>query len=398
MPVKLQRNERRLLIGAGILLLALAGASVIVAPPEAGRGGGGASTYSANWGGSKAAYLLLESLGYNVRRWESSPLDLPQDDAEEHGVLILAEPTVSATKEEKIAIRVFLQRGGTVVATGSKASGLLPDVTSFEEGLPFADFEQFHPVALSPLVRGVSEINMRPPLDGGPSAKTAEVIFSGAQKAGVITVPIGKGRVIWWAESYPLTNGGLRSLDNATFFLNCMGAPAGQPIYWDEYFHGVQNSFWTYLARTPVPWGMAQIGILFAAILVTHSRRNGPIRVPQGHSRLSPLEFVETLGDLYHEAHAGTAAVKILYERLRFQLLRSLALPANVGAKELAKSASEALRWDRPDLTEALEQGELAKRGVPMQEEEALALVKRLYTYSKKLEPGSVPEKKRTRE
>ena len=63
MPVKLQRNERRLLIGSGILLLALAGLSVMVSPPEAGRGGGGASTYSADWGGSKAAYLLLENLG-----------------------------------------------------------------------------------------------------------------------------------------------------------------------------------------------------------------------------------------------------------------------------------------------------------------------------------------------
>src|SRR5262249_9128229 len=150
------------------------------------------------------------------------------------------------------------------------------------------------------------------------------------QKTAVVTMSVGKGTVIWWAESFPMTNGGLRSADNATLFLNSVGAQKEQTIYWDEYFHGVQSSLWAYVGKTPVPWGIAQLGILFVAILLTHSRRNGPIRLPQGTSRLSPLEFVETLGDLYHEAHAGTAAVRIFSERLRFQLIRTLGLPANV--------------------------------------------------------------------
>ena len=67
----------------------------------------------------------------------------------------------------------------------------------------------------------------------------------------------------------------------------------------------------------------------FSPFVATFSRRHGPISTPIQPSRLSPLEFVETLGDLYLSAHAGSAAVRIADQRLRFQLSRQLGLPPN---------------------------------------------------------------------
>jgi Cu+-exporting ATPase len=57
-----------------VVLLALTYA-VGPAPPQ--QAIGYPSSYSAEWAGTKAAYLLLREQGYPVERWEKSPEDLP---------------------------------------------------------------------------------------------------------------------------------------------------------------------------------------------------------------------------------------------------------------------------------------------------------------------------------
>jgi len=394
----LEQSERKLLIGAGVLPVLLVVISVLVSPPQEANGAGGPSSYSASWGGTKAGYLLLQRLGYQVHRWENPPqelLDEGDEESEKDEVLILAEPMQAPSSEDKTAIRMFLQRGGTVLATGSSAAKFLPEATSFGEADPFSERVSFHPVAVSPLMHGAPDIKMAAQ-HWVPESKSSMVVYGNEESAAVVTIAVGKGQVIWWADSFPMTNGGLRQANDVELFLNSVGDAEGRTVYWDEYFHGVQNSLWTYLAKTPAPWGIAQIGIVFLAVILTYSRRQGPIRVPQTGSRLSPLEFVETLGDLYHAAHAGTTAVRILFERLRFQLQRNLGLPANASAKELAQTASETLRWNKSELTEVLEKSEQAKRGNVMEEKECLSLVKQLYAYSKKLEAGKNSDGERT--
>ncbi|MBS1842126.1 MAG: DUF4350 domain-containing protein [Acidobacteria bacterium] len=397
MHLGLERSERKLVLGAGVLLVILVVVSVLVSPPENANGTGGASSYSAEWSGTKAGYLFLQGMGYRVERWESQPQELPDKAAEEGAVLILAEPSQKPTEGDKRTIRMFLQRGGTVLATGAKVAEFLPDAQKFEEGEKFAAYETFHPVEVSPLVRDAQEIRMNPPEKWRPSGKSEMIVYGNQTTAAVVTISVGKGQVIWWADSYPMTNGGLRDANNAQFFLNSVGEPDGRQIYWDEYFHGVESSFWSYLAKTPAPWGLVQIGIVFLAVVLTFSRRTGPVRAPQNTSKLPPLEFVETLGDLYQEAHAGTTAVRIMYERMRFQLLRTLGLPGTASSKELAQSASEALRWNRSEIAAVLEKSEQAKRGHAMEEKECLTLVKQLYWYSQKLEPGKMPAEERSR-
>ena len=66
-------SDRKILLVGGSLLLLMLAASVILAPPGEQFNSPVPSTYSAQSGGAKAAYLLLSELHYLVRRWESSP-------------------------------------------------------------------------------------------------------------------------------------------------------------------------------------------------------------------------------------------------------------------------------------------------------------------------------------
>lgn len=384
MPQGLDSADRKLLIGAGLLLVCLIVTSAALSPPKNAGGSTFPSSYSNAWDGAKAAFLLLKESGYRVERWELAPAEL--DDDSEHEVLIFAEPRLPATKEEKARIRDFLQHGGRVVATGPSAAGLLPEAEPFEPGDELEDKVKFAPLLPSPLIEDAPEISMVPPKNWKPTRASHLVIYGNKDTAAVISYRVGIGQVIWWGSETPLTNGGIGDKGNLALFLNSVAPSSGKRILWDEYFHGARGTLWTYLEKTPLPWGMAQLGLLFLAILATYSRRHGPIRSPAKVSRLSPLEFVETLGDLYSSVHAGSAAVQIMYQRLKFLLTRQLGLPANVTAEELARSASQALAWNETEVRKTLLRAEQNATNHQLDDQESLQLVQELFDYKARLE------------
>lgn len=385
MPNPLDRSDRKLLIGAGVLLVVLIIASTAVSRSQADAGMSFfPSSYSASWDGAKAAFLLLQDLGYEAVRWEESPTQIQKSGAR---VLILAQPFQVATEEEKLAIRQFLLDGGRILATGAGASLVLPDAAAFSEGFPLQEQTKFKPLLPSPLIRNGHEISMISPEHWQPKSASQLVVYGNDDTAAVVSYNVGKGQVIWWGASTPLTNAGIRDSGNLALFLNSVGPPNGAPVLWDEYFHyGSRGSLWTYLARTPLLWGVAQVGIVFLAILATHSRRQGPISAPRAVSRLSPLEFVETLGDLYSSAHAGSAAVRIAYQRLRFQLTRRLGLAANISDAELAQAASVALSWNPADFSDTLSRSEQAMKADKIADKDTLKLVQEIFDYTRRLE------------
>jgi len=385
MPHALDSGDRKLLIVAGVLLVLLVIASAFLSPKE--TGGGSApfpSSYSAKWDGAKGAFLLLKDLGYNVERWEQSPLELGNQTPE---VLILASPIQPATSEEKAAVADFLRAGGRVVATGWAASQLLPQRSHLTEGFPLGDAVKFPALIPSPVVRGAPEISMIPPQGWHPVSPSELVVYGTDDTAAVVTYDFGKGEVIWWGSSSPLTNAGLRQSGNLALFLNSVGPPGRVRVLWDEYFHGSHGSLLDYLGRTPLYWGALQFALVFLAILATFSRRQGPISVPVKPSRLSPLEFVETLGDLYLSAHAGSAAVRIADQRLRFQLSRQLGLPANASDADLASGAAKSLSWNEREFAATLVRAEHATNVAKSNDAETLQIVQEIFDYAGRLEP-----------
>jgi hypothetical protein len=384
MPKGLDSADRKLLIGAGVLLVVMLIASALIAPPKSAGGSVFPSSYSSAWDGAKAAYLELQDSGYKVERWENAPTEIPGEHDRE--VLILAEPLMGYSSEDRTAIREFLQGGGRILATGSSAARLLPEAESFEEGEEYEEPKTFTPQMPSPVSADAPEIKMISPENWHPKAPSQLVIYGNKETAAVVSYQFGRGQVIWWGASGPLTNGGIRDASNLILFLNSVGAPNGTRVLWDEYFHGVHGSLWAYIKQTPLPWGMIQLSLVFIAIVATFSRRHGPTRMPAKVSRLSPLEFVDTLGDLYAARKAGTAAVQISYQRLRFLLTRQLGLAPDVPAAALAHSAWEALGWKEQPFLGLLERAERAIRMTELKDAESLPLVQEIFDYTTRLD------------
>jgi hypothetical protein len=395
MPVPLEPGDRKILIITAVLLLVLVAVALRFAPTPAAVSTGVPSTYSAAKDGAKAAYLLLKDLGYNTDRWDLPPGELPGDTAEV--TLILAEPESPASAQDVQAIHQFIRAGGTVVGTGASAAKLLPQARTVQYEKSGSAWKTFHPVLPSPLASGAPEIVMEPAARWGSSATDQLAVYAEGENAVVVTYRYGLGRVIWWAASTPLENAGISKAGNLSLFLNSIGPARGRQILWDEFFHGQRASLWTYFAGTPIPWGLAQCGIVALAVFLSFGRRAGPIRAPQVESRLAPLEFVETLGDLYHRAHAASAAVGIEYQRFRYLLTRRLGVPPSASTTQLHEAVRDRLGWKEPGFYETLQRTERAVRDPNLGDAEALSIAQALEQYEDllQLKPRK-PEEKRS--
>src|ERR1019366_9001929 len=197
----------------------------------------------------------------------------------------------------------------------------------------------------------------------------------------VVSWQIGSGEVLWWAAATPLTNDGIAKSDNLRLFLNSVatsssGAPA--QIYWDEYYHGQRSSLLSYIGKTPAAWAAGQILLLALAVLFTFSRRSGPMITPAVSSRLSPLEFVDTMGALYLHANAASIPVEVSARHLRLELARRLGMPSNAPGDELATAAASRLNFDGPALALVLRAASLSPELPGLRPKGALTLVQDL--------------------
>jgi hypothetical protein len=389
MPLGLETGERKLLAICGAVLLLLVVATAILSPPDEYAGSKIPSTYSSTSDGAEAAYLLLEQLRYPVSRWEQSPTELPSP--AEGALLILANPVQGPDRDEREAVDAFVRNGGRVLFIGESVSIFFPDadVSLLPPDPKWSDYSPYVPSRIS---RNAQKITIQPEATFGALNQRAVVLYGDPDQPLVVAWQYGKGEILWWGGATPLTNAGITSNDNLRFFLNCVANPAGTTIsddyhiYWDEYFHGERTSLWAYASHTSITWALVQIGLIAAAVVFTFSRRSGPIYKPAYVSRLSPLEYVDTLGGLYQHAKAGAAPVAVSLQRLRYLLTRQLSLPSDTADAELAHAAEERLGWKNFESEQLLAHAGAATRAEKLPSKEALDLVQKLEAYAARLE------------
>jgi Domain of unknown function (DUF4350) len=375
--------DRRLFTIAGAVLLLIVALSVAFGPSNAEESAV-PSTYSSTSGGARAAYLLLSDLGYDVRRWEEPPAAL--DGLGPDTLLILAEPTDAPTKPERDALWRFLSKGGRILFCGARLAVFFPE-REVVDVRPGGEWTEFTPAFPSPASRDAHTVVMQPQAYWGDPDPSQLRLYGGEHSAVVVDWRIGEGDLLWWGSATPLTNGGMTRADNLRLFLNSVTGSPGREVAidWDEYFHGQRTGLWGYFQKTPLPWALLPLGLVTAGVLFTFSRRSGPIVPAPVVSRLSPLEFVETMGGLYERAGAFPVATGVPYRRLRFELARALGLPAAAGNADLAKAAGERLGLDAAGLAEALQSAAQASEDKNMNARRALALVQRLEDFSLQL-------------
>ena len=403
MPASLDNRDRKLLIACGALSMLMTGVALVFSPSSKGPSVGYPSSYSTASDGAKAACLLLRDVGYKVERWTNPPGDLPGQygNGAQHILLVLAEPVIPPSAEDKSRLLTFTARGGRVLATGMTGAWLLSESRLNSTQKPGFQFQKFLAEFPSPLTRHAPEIMMKSNIRWPPPHPLQQRYYGDSEGATVVSYPLGEGEVTWWADSTPLTNYGLTQASNLMLFLNSVGEPVGARhgvplqvtssgpstttrVLWDEYFHGQRRGFWAYVGRTPVPWALVQLCILVAAALLTFGRRSGPVRSLRQESRLSPLEFVETLGDLYRRKKASAGALEIAYQRFRFLLLRRLGLSSTATLEEISRGVRERLGWTVPGFRETLQRCERGVKSQELTDAQSMQLIQELHDYARR--------------
>jgi hypothetical protein len=223
-----------------------------------------------------------------------------------------------------------------VLSTGYWGGTILPgEASDTPRGFNFAACK-LDPEGLDALA-GTGEVWMVPQATWAVGDPSQRVEYACAGNPAVVEYDWGKGHIVWWASSTPLENGSLSRARNLDLLLNSLGPRAGRRFYWDESLHGDIRSTWSYVAGPS--WTMLWIGLPVLALLVilSFSRRSGPVRDLPPPARAAPIEFLEALGSLYRNAGASSTAVSVAWERFRRHSLRLCGQTGNkMSAAELA--------------------------------------------------------------
>jgi|WetSurMetagenome_2_1015567.scaffolds.fasta_scaffold96042_2 hypothetical protein len=379
MPAQLSQSDRKILWIAAAAFAVLVVFAVLLATPESDQSAI-PSTYSAHSSGAKAAFLMLQETGWHVERWERS---LTQLKGGKNRIMIIAEPEKQPNAHERFALQEFIRGGGSLIAIGQGAGLMLPERSDITGFIGEKVWEKFSALTPTSITREAPQITMVSDV-WWASEVSALALYGNGPRIVVVTYPYGEGKVIWWAAATPLTNAGLREPGNLEFFLACLGDISRNQIYWDEYFHGYsssrENSFENRFAAVL----LVQFAILGAAILLTFSRRSGPVRPSAPESRLSPLEFVETLGGLYERAHAAAVAIDIHYQRFLYWLAKRLGMSPSASIEEFEHAV--AARWNFRDEQFVPTLKECASaRYRDLSARRALQLVRLLHSYAVQL-------------
>ncbi|MBZ5654786.1 MAG: DUF4350 domain-containing protein [Acidobacteriia bacterium] len=394
MPIPLSAGDRKLfLIAGGVFLLLVATAFILAKGPVSTDEI--PTTYSVGSGGAKAAYLLLKASGYTVERWEQSPSELPEAAG---ATLILAEPSDAPKTEERTGLRQFVENGGHIIATGPFVGFFLPENGIVPDPLSGMTWKKLTALSPTSITHAAPEITLAPRAYWRPESSAVPFVlplYGDGDKQMVVKYKFGKGEVIWWASATPLTNAGLTEHGNLEFFLACIGSEPQTRILWDEYFHGYRRSLTASIQSSPVKWIFLQLALFALAIVLTYSRRSGPISIPAGEIRLSPLEFVRTLGALYHQANAASVAVDISYHRFRYWLTRRLGMASNARVEDLERAIRERWNFQDANFSATVRDCASAPYDNTLKPRAALRLVRSLDDYAAKLKlfPKSGKEK-----
>ena len=368
-------SDRKIVLwmGAVILLLIIV---VSVLAPNTADDDGQPTTYNNGPQGAKAAFLMLQAIGRTTSRWQRPTGDLGQVDAL-HTTLVLAAPAYTPTDQEAIAgaVKQFLERGGRVLTTGPSGALLLPG--GKVEPPTFFMTEMCHTYPGDGPLAAAGRVAM---VDRGAWAgkQKVEIAHRCGQDAVVVRMPVGRGEAVWWSSAVPLTNAEVKTDADLRLLLLSLGD--GRTILWDESLHETVPGLWDAARGLPIWWLIAQVALVAALLVLSFSRRNGPLRTPVAVPRSSPVEFASSMGDLYEKARATTAATDAARRRLLRAIVRDAGVPQGIveeGPKAVVSALSERLGGDWTTVGLHLEKANDAARESPTYRE-ALAISRAL--------------------
>ncbi len=362
--IKLGSDQRLILILVAMMLVLIVGISVLSPQQEADS----PIPASDNTGplGTKAAYLTLEGLGHKTTQWKKSLDELNDSlsDAEAaNTTLVLLEPVYDATQmaELKEQVARLLSRGGRVLTTGADGARLVGGKVENPELLETLCHTT--PEGDSALSRaGKVEFSDRAAWkvdDKEFSGDNLEVAQRCGNDAAVVQFTMagsaGKGSVVWWTAETPMTNVELKQ--DAALKLVLASVGDGRDVVFDEALHEITRTKWDATKGLPILWVSLQAIALMVLLVLSFSRRRGPIRMPVALPRSSPVEFATSMGDLYEKGQATSAVTEAARRRLVRVLTRDVGVPQETikaGPEAVAEALKVRLGSSSKDLADEI--------------------------------------------
>jgi len=376
-------RQNRLAIVLGIVIL-LVMSAVAYLKSEEEKGDGHPSSYSNLRKGAKAAFLLLQQSGYPVERWDHSPKELPADG---HGILlVVAEPVTYPNTEESGDFARFLLHGGSILVAGLLPNEFVSKSAAINGELRIGSVE-CKPVAPTRMTRGGS-ISQDGMLKWDPNDTSAVVHFVDQKgNAVVVSYSVGNGSVVWWASAWPLENAGIREKNNLEILLN--SASGYKRVLWDEYYQNEHRRTAEHKPIRAYKWALAQLALIAVVVVLTFSRRSGPLVPLMQESRLSPLEFVETLGNVFRRAESTHVAVEIAFQRFRQVAARRLGIRGTSAATQIVDAMFHCGIHLSESTAGLVRASEFATNDATLTERAALEYVRALNEATRAMDPAS---------
>ena len=341
---------------------------------------GDRSSYRSTRFGTRAFFTLLEESGYKVARFEKRFTELKDQDP---GTLIVIAPPQAHNpdQEELTALNTWVEAGGLLIIVDREIDVDIGDAgITTEGGIGGSTVHPLQPTVFTRNVERValSEHATRVKVD----SRTVTYHIGDEQAAILADAQVGKGRVVLLTDPYVVANNGIAEADNVMVALNLLAERPPGRIVFDEYHHGYGSmstggGLMSYFRGTPVPWMMAQAGLIAMLVVYSYGRRFGrpvPLRTER---RTTNLEFVSSMANITRLAQASDLAMQNIYSEFRKRLCRFSGVPASIENDKLAAVAARRARLDEREVAGLLARCEEVSRGEQVSEAELLKLVAR---------------------
>ena len=395
------------------------------------------STFNSGATGTQAFYTLLFETGRKVARWQNPPVTLLTAKANKPAVFVVTGTLRrDFTRGESDEILRWVSEGGRLIVIDREPPASLVTTTAnwkltikpsdeltgifgvdpTDQTQMTHDVAAVKPVQPTLFTQGVNAVQPsrfassvgferfsesdenkdRLTRTQGHSADSVEspsfsaptVHFAFGDQNLLVDAPYGAGKIVYLADPYLISNGGIGLVDNAQMAVNMVAAGDGLVVF-DEYHQGYgtdNNRFLQFFAGTPVVAIFLQAAILIGFLFFSQSRRFARAVPEPEPDRLSKLEYVAAMAELQQRTRAFDLAIENIYTEFRRRVTRLLGLDSFTSKSgEIANAIADRTGLDRVATKTTLFKCEEIIRGEPTNKREVVELTADLRELETKL-------------
>lgn len=266
------------------------------------------STNSDAANGASAALLYARAMGHPATQIADT-FDLQRG----YGAIFVFTPTSPYTTDEAQRTLSWVRGGGVLVYASEQGDSELDRAfgISRENGVPGSGTE-----TATPVVTGVGKVAGAAAVEPlQPSVEQVAMLRTSGGLVSAFIQRIGSGALVALADPLVLCNGYLEKDDNGIFLADLLAlAPAGSPVAFDEYHHGLALSDIAPQEWVTTPWGAGLLWLLIAVFfgLMLRGRRFGPLVERPAEAPRSDVEWAVAVGQLLRRSSARSVTLGLL--------------------------------------------------------------------------------------